>query len=99
MSTEEITSPEQGELLPNRRARFKGMSSNEVGQPLPFGAEVELTVRGTVTGEGRESRKDGVVIHVSTITVDDVNFVEVTQPEQDPELPYDDDADNDTEES
>jgi len=81
-------------LLPNRRAKFKGMSTNEVGEPLPFGAEVTLSVTGTVTGDGREIRKDGVVIHTSTITVDRVQFTDVVKPERDPELPYDDDAED-----
>lgn len=83
----------QGELVPNRRAKFVGMSVNELEEPLPFGASVKLTVEAVVTGDGRERRKDGVIVHTATLRVSEVTIDKVAEPEDTNEpLPFDDAA-------
>ena len=81
----------QGELVPNRRAKFVGMSVNELDDPLPYGGSVTLTVTGTVIGDGRERRKDGVEVFTSKIQVDEVRITNVVEPAPgDEPLPFDD---------
>lgn len=79
-----IQGEEQGELIPNRRAKFSGMSINELAEELPFGASVSMTVMGTVTGEGRERRADGTIIYYSKVQVTDVAVDKISQDEPEP---------------
>ncbi len=83
----------QGDLIPNRRAKFVGMSVNELEEPLPYGGTVTLTVTGSVVGDGRERRKDGVEVFTSKIQVDEVTITKVAEPAPgDEALPFDDAA-------
>lgn len=88
--------PDQQPLVESAHIKFTGMSLNALETPPQLDDRMKFEVTAVCNGSGLERRKDGELRKTMKMEVIDVQPIgEIEKPERDPELPYDDAADED----